>query len=105
MILNIINFIRGDFFGDSAVTGLVSTSTYVTSGPVCLVGIPAREFEKVLHSTDTGSNMEGTVEKIGANEEITALSKHVEQYLDVLMFFTQDNAPDEVYSKYFIYLF
>lgn len=44
--------------------------------------------------------MEGTVEKIGANEEITALSKHVEQYLDVLMFFTQDNTTDEVY--YFI---
>jgi hypothetical protein len=85
---------RGDFFGDSAVTGLVSTSTYVTSGAVVLVCIPAKEFERVLHSTDTGSKIAGTGEKLEANEEILALSKHIEQYLDVLMFFTQDT--DEV---------
>ena len=46
--------------------------------------------------------MEGTVEKIGANEEITALSKHVEQYLDVLMFFTQEITTDEVENMIFI---
>jgi hypothetical protein len=55
-----------------------------------LVCIPAREFERVLHSTDTGSNLAGAVEKMEANEEILALTKHIEQYLDVLMFFTQE---------------
>jgi hypothetical protein len=63
-------------------------------GAVVLVCIPAREFERVLHSTDTGSKIAGTGEKVEANEEILALSKHIEQYLDVLMFFTQET--DEV---------
>lgn len=38
--------------------------------------------------------MAGAVEKIETNEEILALTKHIEQYLDVLMFFTQET--DEV---------
>lgn len=68
-------------------------SNYV-AGPVTLVCIPAKEFERVLHSTDTGTNMAGVVEKIETNEEILALTKHIEQFLDVLMFFTQET--DEV---------
>ncbi len=38
--------------------------------------------------------MAGTVEKIEANEEITALSKHIEQYLDILTVFTQNNSEE-----------
>jgi hypothetical protein len=71
-------------------------------GSVVLVCIPAREFERVLHSTDTGSNLAGAVEKMEANEEILALTKHIEQYLDVLMFFTQEH--DEVSSSHLLFL-
>jgi hypothetical protein len=77
---------RGDYFGDSAVTGQVSACTYVTSGPVVMVLVPPNEFNKILASSESGM-VDGEATSATDEDEIGALAKHIEQFLEVLMVF------------------
>jgi len=83
---------KGDFFGDSSVTGQVSSCTYVTSGSVVLVCMRPRDFERVLASADAGvAHADSSAEGIDASAEITALTNHIEQFLDILTVFKQSS--------------
>lgn len=82
---------RGDYFGECALTEHPSPSSYVATGHVLLICVPAKTFEFVLSTADSGDWSAGAEGGEGSNEEIT-LSTHIDQFLDILALF--QNAAD-----------
>lgn len=65
------------------------------TGPVVLVLVPPKEFDKILVSSESGI-VEGNYSSALDQDEIVALSKHIEQFLEVLMVFKLPSRSVEV---------
>lgn len=93
---------RGDYFGECALTGHPSTSSYTVTGTALLVCIPAKTFEFVLSTAESGGwtvNQQLRPDSIGfgstttssasgsAGAEILTLGSHIDHFLDVMAMF------------------
>lgn len=101
---NAIHLTRGDYFGECALTDHPSPSSYFAVGNVLLICVPAKTFEFVLSTADSGDWASRAQSGELSNVEV-ALSRHIDQFLDILALFqtsaeaaVSKSAPDSCYE-------